>query len=56
MAKVSDLSAISLRAVIKNNTQDGAEIRTDAWSGYNGIDIMGYKHNVTNMSASRGKT
>lgn len=52
MAKVPDLSAISLRAVIKNNIQEGAEIRTDAWSGYNGIDIMGYKHNVTNISAT----
>jgi len=52
MAKVPDLSAISLRAFIKKSVQEGAEIRTDAWSGYNGIDVMGYKHDVTNISAS----
>ena len=32
--------------------QRGTELRTDAWSGYSGIEDMGYKHRVTNISDS----
>ena len=52
MAKVPDLSAPSMRAFVRNSVQEGAEIRTDAWSGYNGMESMGYKHVVTNISES----
>jgi hypothetical protein len=52
MAKIPDLSAPSLRGFVRDNVQKGAELRTDAWSGYNGIDVMGYKHIVTNISHS----
>jgi len=50
MAKIPDLSALSLRRFVGDNVQRGAELRTDAWSGYNGIEAMGYKHIVTNIS------
>jgi transposase-like protein len=50
MAKIPDLSAPSLRRFIGNNVQTEAKVRTDAWSGYNGIEVMGYKHIVTNIS------
>ena len=52
MAKVPDLSAPSLRGFVRDNVQKGAELRTDAWSGYNGIQVMGYKHIVINISDS----
>ena len=52
MAKVPDLSALSLRGFVRDNVQKGAELRTDAWSGYNGIEVMGYKHIVINISDS----
>ena len=52
MAKVPDLSAPSLRGFVRDNVQKGAELRTDAWSGYNGIEVMGYKHIVKNISDS----
>ena len=52
MATVPDLSALSLRRFVRDNVQKGAELRTDAWSGYNGIDVMGYKHSVINISES----
>ena len=52
MAKIPDLSAPTLRRFVSNNVQRGAELRTDAWSGYNGIEVMGYKHIVTNVSDS----
>ena len=52
MAKIPDLSALSLRGFVRNNVQKGAKLRTDAWTGYNGIEVMGYKHIVTNISES----
>ena len=52
MAKIPDLSAPSLRRFVKDNVQRVAELRTDGWSGYNGIEVMGYKHTVTNISDS----
>jgi hypothetical protein len=52
MAKIPDLSAPSLRRFVGDNVQRGAELRTDAWSGYNGIEVMGFKHIVTNVSNS----
>ena len=52
MAKIPDLSAPSLRRFVRDNVQRGTELRTDAWSGYNGIEGMGYKHTVTNISDS----
>ena len=52
MAKVPDLSAPSLRGFVRDNVQKGAELRTDAWSGYSGIEVMGYKHIIINISDS----
>jgi len=33
--------------------QGGFELRTDDWSGLNGIEIMGYEHTMINI-ANRG--
>ena len=52
MAKIPDLAAPSLRRFVGDNVKRGAELRTDAWSGYNGIEVMGYKHIVKNISDS----
>ena len=52
MAKIPDLSAPSLRHFVRNNVQRGAKLRTDAWSGYKGIEVMGYEHIVNNISDS----
>ncbi|SPD76245.1 conserved hypothetical protein [uncultured Desulfobacterium sp.] len=50
MAKIPDLSAPTLRRFVRDNVQRGTVLRTDAWSGYNGIEAMGYNHIVTNIS------
>ncbi len=52
MSVVADVSATSLQAFVENNVEAGAEIRTDGWSGYKGIEKLGYNHIVTNISAS----
>jgi len=50
MAQIPDLSALGLREFVRDNVRRGSELRTDAWSGYNGIEVMGYRHIVTNIS------
>jgi transposase-like protein len=52
MSVIPDVSATSLHGFISNNVTKGAEIRTDGWKGYNGIETMGYRHIVTNISDS----
>jgi transposase-like protein len=52
MAKIPDLSAPSLRRFVRDNVQRGSELRTDGWSGYNGIEVMGYKHTMINIANS----
>lgn len=52
MSIVPDVSAESLHGFIVNNVQKGATIRTDGWKGYNGIKDIGYRHIVTNITAS----
>jgi hypothetical protein len=50
MSIISDVSAKCLHGFISDNVQKGAEIRTDGWKGYNGVEAMGYQHVVTNLS------
>lgn len=53
MAKIPDVSAQSLHQFINDNVVYGAELRTDGWAGYKGIESMGFKHIVKNISDSR---
>jgi len=50
MVQIPDLSAPSLRGFVRDNVRRGSVLRTDAWSGYNGIEVMGYRHIVMNIS------
>ena len=52
MSVIPDVSATSLHKFVLNNVNRGAEIRTDGWNGYKGIETLGYSHIVTNISAS----
>ena len=52
MSVIPDVSAISLHEFVSNNVTKRAEIRTDGWKGYNGIETMGYRHIVTNICDS----
>ena len=52
LSVIPDVSASSLDKFIVNNVQQGAEIRTDGWAGYTDVETLGYKHVVTNISAS----
>ena len=52
LSVIPDVSASSLDEFIMSNVHQGAEIRTDGWSGYTDVQTLGYKHVVTNISAS----
>ncbi len=50
--RVADASAESLEAFIQRAIEPGALVHTDGWRGYNGLDKLGYKHEVAVL---RGK-
>ena len=52
MSVIPDVSATSLHDFIFNNVDIGSEVRSDGWTGYKGIETLGYKHIATNISAS----
>ena len=52
MAVIPDVSAESLHEFVSNNVHMGSEVRTDGWSGYNGLENIGYQHIALNISAS----
>jgi transposase-like protein len=52
MSLISDVSSASLHRFILDNINQGSEIHTDGWSGYNGLESIGFKHRVTNIASS----
>lgn len=52
MSVIPDVSAASLHEFVSNNVKKGSEVRSDGWNGYKGIETLGYRHVVTNISAS----
>jgi len=47
-----DASHASLAGFIQDVVTIGSTIRTDGWRGYNGLDKLGYEHDVKNISRS----
>ena len=41
-----------VEAILAGAAKKGAEIRTDGWTGYTDVETLGYRHVVTNISAS----
>lgn len=52
MSVIPDVSSNSLHAFIVDSVEKGSEIRSDGWSGYNGLKKKGYSHDAVNISAS----
>jgi transposase-like protein len=55
LAPVSDASGSSLVGVLETMVTSGSEVRTDGWSGYNGLGSKGYRHIVVRRSAEVGE-
>jgi len=55
MAIVADGSAKSLHAFVADNVEPGARVITDGWTGYRGIDKLGYTHEPRSQRAARAR-
>lgn len=52
---VSDVSANSLISAVQGNVEPGSVVRTDGWSGYNGLAAFGYQHTVVRQAENIGE-
>lgn len=55
LCRVRDASAASLQAAISQVVAPGSIVETDGWSGYRGIDQLGYVHHVARDAAEVGE-
>ena len=55
MAVLADGSAMSLHAFVTDHVEPGAHVITDGWSGYQGIDRLGYIHEPRSQRAARAR-
>lgn len=54
LRRIEDASSDSLEAAIKETVEPGTLIKTDGWAGYNGVDVLGYKHKAIRKTADVG--
>ena len=55
LCRVPDASAESLQAAVDKAVEPSSTVRTDGWSGYNGLTGLGYVHDVARRSADVGE-
>jgi len=53
MKQIPDASSASLHAFITASIELGSTIVTDGWTGYSGLEALGYKHKTINLSKRR---
>lgn len=54
LRQITDASAKSLEAAVKEMVAPGNAIRTDDWMGYNGLEAQGYLHEVVGKQSTVG--
>jgi len=52
LRRIPDASAPSLEAFIAEAVEPGSILHTDGWSGYDGVEALGYAHQVSNIKRS----
>jgi transposase-like protein len=55
LKRVEDVSGESLRPFVQDAVEDGSIVQTDGWPGYNGLEKLGYMHEVTNIKRSEAQ-
>lgn len=55
MAPIADATAASLHAFVADNVEPGATVITDGWSGYRGLEGLGYVHSPRSQRAARAR-
>ena len=54
LARIKDASAASLESAVRQAVEPGAHIKTDDWSGYSGLRVLGYDHEVIQPAVELG--
>lgn len=55
LTRVADASAASLEPAVARAVEPGSTVRTDDWSGYRGLLVLGYRHEVVRAEAVVGE-
>lgn len=55
MGVLSDGSSASLHRFVTDNIEPGASVITDGWSGYRGLEALGYTHEPHSQRAARAR-
>jgi transposase-like protein len=55
MAPLADASSESLHAFVKDHVESGATVITDGWSGYLGLETLGYVHDRRSQRAAKAR-
>lgn len=55
IAPLADASADSLHAFVADHVEPGAVVVTDGWSGYTGLERLGYSHDRRSQRATRAR-
>ena len=55
LQRIADASANSLGKAVQEMVAPGSIVRTDDWSGYRGVDMLGYTHVVIRQDAFLGE-
>jgi len=54
LAKIPKATGEALSGFIENNIEKSSKIISDAWTGYTGLDKLGYEHEIQNSSLKDG--
>jgi transposase-like protein len=55
LARVASASGNHLEAAVSQAVEPGSTVRTDAWRGYNGLNELGYRHEVIRSTSAVGE-
>lgn len=53
LRRIRDASGASLCSWVHDSVETGSRVRTDGWTGYEGLEAMGYKHAVSILAGRR---
>jgi len=54
LKQIADASAESLEGAVQETVERGAVVKTDDWTGYKGLESMGYGHSIVRKTATIG--
>lgn len=52
--RVADASQASLEPAVRETVEPGSTVKTDGWASYNGLELLGYKHEIVHPAGEQG--